>query len=193
MKKFLAAQLIVTSLLFSPTFALAIEKKAEARIASREAKQEQRLEARKEKMASREAAFKEKIQKFKDKKKAESVTKINERLAALNSKRVEVMTKHVDRMSEILLKLSAKSSSSEITQAQTAIDVAKSALTAQASQDYNIVVTSESKVGADATSAKKRLTEDLNATHQKVIDARKALTNAIEKVMVETGGSNGTK
>lgn len=179
MKKFLAAQLIATSLLLSPTFALAVEKRAEARIASREAKQEQRMEVRKDKIASREAAFKAKIQKFKDKKKAEAVTKINDRLNALNKRRVEEMSKHVDKMSEILLKVTAKGDKTAVSQAQTAIDAAKAALAVQAAQDYNITLTTESKVQQDARLAKERLTNDLKATHQKVVDARKALSEAI--------------
>lgn len=192
MKKFLAAQLIAIFLLVSPTFALAIEKSVEARIASREAKQEQRMEIRKEKIASREAVFKEKVQRFKDKKKAEAVTKINDKLNVLNKRRVEEMSKHVDKMSEILLKVTAKGDKTAVSQAQTAIDAAKAALQVQATQDYNITLTIESKVQQDARQVKQKLTDDLKATHQKVVEARQALAVAISSVSNANGGTNGS-
>ncbi len=193
MKKVFAVQVVISALLIFPSASFAIEpsaminrqeRKVETRIASQE--------ARKEKIASREAVFKEKIQKFRDKKKADAVTKINDRLNALNKRRVEEMTKHIDRMSEIIVKISSNSKV-DVSKAQSALDIAKAAVATQSAQDYNIVVSTEAKVGQDAKVAKQKLEADLKATHQKVADARKALTSAIQTAMTGMGGSNGTK
>src|SRR5258708_3873023 len=155
----------------------------------------------KDKIASKEADFKARVTAFKDKAKAQLVTRVNDLLNQINKRRTTEMSSHLDKMSGILDKLkvrvgsasssaliatkSAESSQSgsvsdAINNAQAAISKAKIGVTAQADKNYTIQVSTESAVRSDAKTQRDALFVDLKATHQLVVDAKNAVSNAIK-------------
>lgn len=186
--------------------------KVEARVASKEAKinekiedRKERLEERREKIASREAAFKAKVEQFKSKQKAVITKRLNENLVNLNNKKTEQMSNHLSKMTEILGKVESKvteatnngkdvgSAKEAIEKAKLAISEAQSTVETQSTEDYNIDISTEAKVKNDATSVRQKLAADLKATQEKVVEARKALGDAISISVSTLGGQNGTK
>lgn len=170
------------------------------KVETRKENVKERVETRKERMASKEAALKTRLQNFKDKRKATVAEKVNTNLNAISTKRVEMMSKHLGKMTEILTKLETRVSeagasgkdtsqaTSAIAEAKTAIQKAQAALGAQAQKDYTITVTSESTVKADAKGVRDSLHTDLKATHDLVIAAKQAVANAIRVAKSSLGG-----
>lgn len=163
-----------------------------------------RFEDKKEKLASRAAEFIAKLAKFRDRKKAERVEKINENLGKINKNRTAAMLRHLERMQTILDKLqervrnaSPKPDMSKVNEAlkdsSEAIDEAKKVVVNQTGKDYTIIVNTESTVKTDSQTARNSLREDLKEVHDLVVEARKALTEAIRTVVTTLGGSNATK
>lgn len=175
--------------------------KALEKIEERREKIGNRIEDRKEKIASKAAALKEKLLKFKDKKKAARVEKINENLAKINERRTEQMAKNLARMEEILAKLeeklnentSSQTSLDAISDAKTQINTAKAGVDTQSKKDYTIVATSEAKIKDAAMEARNNLHVDLKAVHGLVVTARKAVSTAISTVVssINQGVSSG--
>lgn len=165
----------------------------------------QKVEERKEKVASREAMLKEKLQKFRDKKKAAVVERINTNLEQMNARRTQQMLSMLNKMSDILTRLETRISESkdatkdftqarsEITTAKTAISVAKSSVEAQMKKEYTVTVTSETKSKDDVTLARNGLSNDLKVSHDLVVAARQAVAKAISTTVstVKGGASNG--
>lgn len=133
-----------------------------------------------EKVASKEAMLKEKLAKFKDKKKADRVEKINAELARINKKRTEQMLKFLDNAERILGKVPSGSSS-----AQAKIDEAREAVKLQAEKDYTITTTSEAKVKDDAKLAHQNLRQDLLALKKLMTEAKQAVARAIREASSE--------
>lgn len=157
----------------------------------------------KEKIASREAALKLKLNAFKDRTKAAIAEKVNTNLNRINQKRTEMMQRHLTNMSTILGKLEDRvnsgspdikdpaSARAAIASARSIIATTSAAVTAQAAKDYTIVVTSESKVRADATAQRQQLHSDLLTLRKMVIDAKQAVGSAIRTA--KSGSSTGPK
>jgi len=202
-KKIITAQIIALALFITPQVISAQTTTAQrlTPVQTRVASKEAAFKDRQQKIASREAEFKQKIQQFQDKKKADMATKINDNLAAVNAKLTANMSKNLDKMTAILNKLETRvnavtgkdtsAAKTAIQQARTAIDSAKAAVAIQSAQDYNVVITSESKVGQDAKSVRMKLETDLKATRATVVAARQAVANAISTAMSTLGGTNG--
>ncbi len=161
----------------------------------------QKLDQLRDKIASREAELKSKLSLFKDKKKAVSVERINTNLAGINKRRTDHMLGQLDKMASISAKLQdmmSKAKTSQdlsavqtaITETNTAIAIAKTAVTTQAELDYTIKVSSESAVRTDAKAARDQLHKDLQAVQEKVVAARKALSAAISSAMSTMKGTD---
>lgn len=150
----------------------------------------QRIATVKEKMATREAALKAKLDKFRDKKKAETVNKVNANLNQINQKQTEQMLKHLDKMSALLTKLETqKGSNVESSTANAAIASASAAVKVQAAKDYTLTVASESTVRKDAKKIRDALHTDLRNVRKLVIDAKQAVANAIRTARLEKGNN----
>ncbi|MDO8618613.1 MAG: hypothetical protein Q7R49_01555 [Candidatus Daviesbacteria bacterium] len=215
MKKVTTAQVIVLTLLSLPlatqvVFAQVpttnrlqkIETKA-SQVITKTASREAQLVNRQEKIASREAALKEKLLKFRDKQKATSVTKINANLIQINATRTATMSANLDKMVTILTRLEnivnsvtgkdTTAAKDAILQARAAIDAAKVAVSAQAAQDYNIVVDSETTARQDAKTVRLKLETDLKATQTLIVAARQAIAKAISTTVSTLGGNTNGK
>lgn len=170
-----------------------LQERTDAKKEKVEARKEavaQKLESKKEKMATREAALKAKLDKFRDKKKAETADKVNVNLNQINQKQTEQMLKHLDKMSALLSKLETqKGSSVESSTANAAIASASAAVKVQAAKDYTLTVTSESTVRKDAQKIRDALHTDLRNVRKLVIDAKQSVANAIRTARLEKGNN----
>lgn len=152
---------------------------------------ENRIETIKDKVASREAILKAKLQKFKDQRKASLAEKINTSLNRVNQNQTTQMQKHLATMNTILGKLENRinaqtsdikdpaAAKTAIASARSAIASASALVTAQSQKDYTILITSESKVKADAKLQRDKLHTDLQTLRKAVMDAKQAVANAI--------------
>lgn len=160
----------------------------------------------KDKVASRAAIIKGKLAKFKDKVKANRVENINNNLNVINKRRTNSMAQALEKMSQILEKLKTKAGEavaagkdvSELNSAITSAEVewaeADAAVKAQMENDYSIDVNKESTVKEDAATARNSLRTDLKSAHTQVVEARQALSNAIQTAVSSMqGGNSGTQ
>lgn len=116
------------------------------------------------------AAFKEKLAEIKDEKKQKIIEKLDTRFNEVNAKRTAQMTKHLDKMSEILGKVTGDTSS-----ARAAIQTARDAVTVQAAKTYVITISTEANLKTDVGKVRSQLEADLRAVNELVIAARKAV------------------
>jgi len=152
---------------------------------------EDKIADMKEKLASKTAALRLRLQDFRDKKKAEIAERVNNNLNKINQNQTAKMQKHLDKMSSILDRLEARVESnkpdiSDPAAARTAILAARetiattsAAVSAQALNDYTVVVTSEGRIGLDVKTQRDKLHSDLLTLRKMVIDAKQAVANAI--------------
>lgn len=163
---------------------------------------EERRDELKVKMATREAALTAKLKLFKDKQKAGIAQRVSDNLNKVNSEKVEGMNKTLGKLSDILTKLDKIASesaakgkdisalTSSIGNARDVINTAQQAVNIQAGKDYTVVASSEDKVKTDVESKRKLLNDDLKLTHQKVVDARKAVSDIIPIIRSATAGGS---
>lgn len=141
---------------------------------------------------------------FKDQKKATLLEKVSTNLNKINKNRTDHFSKFLDKAEKILTRLEERvnkagtqgkdttSAKSAIASARVAISTARSAVVAQAAKDYTVTATDETKARAAAQAMHQQLRSDLEATRQSVMDAKKAVSNAI-KVAMSSLGKSGTK
>lgn len=149
------------------------------------------VETAKEKLASRAAVLKTRLQAFKDQKKAVLAERINTNLNAINQNQTKQMQKHLNTMTNILDRLAFKvnqtagdikdpaAARAAITSARISIATASAAVSAQAQNDYTIVVTSEARIKIDAKRQRDQLHADLLALKKMIVDERQRVANAI--------------
>lgn len=114
--------------------------------------------------------FKENLKKIKDEKKQKIVEKLDIRFNEVNLKRTAQMTKHLDRMTEILSKVTGDTAS-----ASSAIQTARDAVTAQAAKTYVITISTEANLKMDVGKVRSQLEYDLKAVQELVKSARLAV------------------
>lgn len=151
--------------------------------------QEKRAAALEKFQAARET-FKENLAKIKDAKKKALVEKIDSQMANINKNRTDAMSKHLEKMNEILNRIIEKTATlkdngkdvsaveTAIAAAQKAIGSAETAVANQAGKEYVANITYESTLKNTVGAAIKQLTADLKTTHQTVTDAKKAVADA---------------
>lgn len=151
------------------------KNKREARIDLRQQIKDRvqtKREETREIIATRREEFKAKLQTIKDQKKKVLVERIDTKL-------INVNTKHTDRFTQVLSNLQTvldkMSEDLDKTQAQTAIDAAKEALENQAAKTYNITISTETALRSDVGIVTSQLRQDLVATHKLVVDAKQAV------------------
>lgn len=154
-----------------------------------------------EKVASRTAALKNRLKQFRDKKIAAVVEKVNDGLAFVNNKRTDLMLKHLNKMTEIILKVEERvnklsTSGRDVTAAQDAIVKAKDSISSaeeaaklQAEKEYAVEVSKEANAKEDTKKTRDLLKSDLVSVQQKVADARKAVSVAITEAAKAAGSS----
>lgn len=144
-----------------------------------------------QKIASKTAELKTKLQNFKNKVKADTAQRVNDNLNRINSNRVAEMSGNIQKMNNILAKLEAlpgaTSASAQIASAGAAIAAAQSAVTAQSQKNYTIQITTEATVRADVKKMRDQLMTDLQADRKLIVDAKKALVNAVAAVRPAKG------
>lgn len=140
-------------------------------------------------MAAKEASgsgmrrqeFKNKLQTVKDEGKRKIVERIDVKLAEINKRRTDAMTRHLDKMSEILAKVKLRGG--DTTAAEAAVADARSAVVAQAAKTYTITISTEDKLKINVGETMKALMTDLRKLHEgKIVPARKAVSDAISRV-----------
>ncbi|GEM_PF-5635545 len=129
---------------------------------------------------TRREEFKQKMQTIRDERKKKIVERADAKIAEINKRRTDAMTRHLDKMSEILAKVKARGG--DTTAAEAAVAEARSAVVAQAAKIYTITITTENKLKINVGETMKALKADLQAVHQKIVDARKATADAIRSV-----------
>ncbi len=161
--------------------------------------QKQREEA-KEKFKIQREEFKTKMSGIKDQRKKEVVERVDNRLSSINKNRTAALTKHLENMSAILIRIQdrvAKKKSDgvdtsavekAIVEAESAIDTAKDAVDSQAAKEYVVTITDETKLKVDVKSAFDQFKSDMEATVLAVKQAKEALTAAARAL---GGGKDG--
>lgn len=129
----------------------------------------------KDDIKERRADFKLKIAKIKDEKKKAIVEKLDIRFNEVNAKRTAQMTKHLDRMSEILGKVTGDTAS-----AGSAIEIAREAVTAQGEKTYVITISTEANLKMDVGKVRSQLEADLKAVNELVKSAREAVKSLLK-------------
>lgn len=184
----------------------AIEKNREAFKGAVEA----RREKAKELHESKREAFKEKVAAIRDEKKKAIVEAMDTRMAEVNAKRVENMTAHLAKMSEVLEKIVTRAGVAKgegkdttavdaaVTAAQAAITAAQNAVQNQAAKEYVITITDETALKNNVGTTRSGMQQELRVTHETVVAARKAVSGAVqalarvlgvEKVATPAGGT----
>jgi hypothetical protein len=159
-----------------------------------------RMNELKAKIASKEAQLKLKLQNFKDQRKAGATQRISENLNKINANRTDQMTKHLDKMSGILVKLQDRVNTSTpsadqkakidaaISSASASIDLTKTSVLNQAAKDYTLTATSEAKIKDEAKAKRDLLMSDLEVARKQVIAAKQSVANAIRVAATTLGG-----
>ncbi len=156
-----------------------------------------------EKFKQKRDEFTAKVAAIKDAKKKALAEKIDGKITQINTNRTEEMSKYIEKMKDLLGKIQAKSDElkstgtdttaveAAIKAAQTAIDKAAAAVTAQAGKQYVAALTSETALKSNFGSVAKQLEMDLKTVRQLLIDAQKAIANAA-KVLGQARGIEGS-
>lgn len=132
-----------------------------------------------------------KLEEFRNQKKAQIAERVSNNLNKISDNRVNAMMKHLDRLQEILNKLTERvtaagdngkdvtAAEGAIADAQMAIDEAKTLVEAQAGEDYTLAVGDETTVKTDAQAKREALMSDLKGVHDKIKAAKDAVVVAI--------------
>ena len=161
--------------------------------------QKQREEA-KEEFKIRREEFKTKMSEIKDQRKKEVVERVDNRLSTVNKNRTAALTKHLDQMSSILVRVQERATKRKsegvntsavdkaIVEAESAIDTAKEAINTQASIEYIVTITDETKLKVDVKTVFDQFKSNMEATVLTVKKAKEALTAAARLL---GGGTDG--
>lgn len=156
-----------------------------------------------EKFKQKRDEFKAKVAAIKDEKKKALAEKIDGKITQINTNRTEEMSRYIGKMKDLLGKIQAKSDElkgagtdttaveAAIKAAQTAVDSAAAAVTAQAGKQYVAALTSETALKNNFGSIAKQLELDLKTVRQLLINAQKAIANAA-KVLGQARGVEGS-
>ena len=143
-----------------------------------------------EKIKTEREALKVKLQSIKDERKKAAVERIDARLGEINANRMNELTKALDKIEGVLRRVSDRADravdkgidvaavKTAVTQADTAIASARSAVTAQTGKTYPLAVAGEATLRMDVKSSRDALEKDLRAVREAVKAAHEAVRNA---------------
>lgn len=135
-----------------------------------------------------------KLQKVKDRKKADSVVKINDQLQKLNERWTDHFSDVLDKLSDILIKIGGRtdklsangvdvaSVKNLMDTASTTISSARAAIAVQAAKVYTLNVTTEANLKTDVGKTRQALHSDLVKLRDVVFSARDAVHNAAQEL-----------
>lgn len=179
-----------------------MEDRREAMVVAREKFREEmktRREEAREAFQEEREAFKEKLKTLRDKKKKEILVRVDAKMAELLKKRTDTMSRHLDKMTEILQKVidraaKARENGKDTTSVEVAIATAQSAIVAAqnavaliAGNEYVVNITSELSLASDVGATRRQLSTDFRATHDTLVVARKAVSEAIRAMATVVG------
>jgi len=153
-------------------------------------------------MKERRTAFTQKLKEIKDARKKTVVERVDTKLATINKNRTDSMTKVLERLETLLAKFSEKANTvkgqgvdtasveSAITEAETAIANAKTAVLTQAAHEYTPEITDETTLRETVGAALKTLQNDLKTTYGVVTEAKRAVMKVAEE-LAKVRGSAG--
>lgn len=165
---------------------LQLQKEKAAQL--KEELKKKRVEAKQEYEAEREA-FEAKLKTLRDEKKKQIVENIDQKMAEINKNRTDAMMDHLNKMSEILIKVEEKANATgkdtslvtaAISDAQGAINAAKAKVTEQAGKEYVITIQSDDTLKTDVGKVISTLTADLKSVQAFVVEARQKVSAAIQ-------------
>lgn len=146
-------------------------------------------------MDAKKEEFKAKIAAIKDSKKKITAERVDEKLALINTKQTDVMSKAVVRLQELLNKFIDRTNAAKgtgvdtseveaaIANAKTALSAAEASIAAQKAKTYTADVTDETSVGKAFSTELKQLRSDLKVTHDSVKAAKKAVREVAMELM----------
>ncbi len=139
---------------------------------------------------AKRAELKTRLQRIKDERKRQVVEKIDRSLDALNKRMTDHFMKMLDKLEDILARISERADRAEsggtdvssvdaaIIAAQEAIRTARTAVEAQAAKTYNLAVNTEAGLRSDVGKARQALHADLKALFETVKKAKNAVHEA---------------
>lgn len=155
--------------------------------------------------------FVKKLQEIKDQKKQNLVQKISDKINEINQKKTTQMMEVLDKMGKILDRIESEATLGDfgtlgslgslenlIKNARSAIETAKTAVQAQQEKEYVVLITTEGNLRINVGQTVSMMENDVRTTRQKVIDARKAVFDAVGEFMKmrnqrEASGSGSLK
>lgn len=161
----------------------------------------------KEEMAAKREEFKKKIEEMKDTKKKEGVERIDEKINNLNEKHTVRLSGFIENVMRVLTNLQKRadalkakgvdttSINTMITDAETALKDAQTAVDAQAAKSYTMDITDEATVKTSAQDLLTQFRTDLKALHEvvkaahlKVVEIAREIAK-LQKTNMPTGGA----
>jgi hypothetical protein len=158
----------------------------------------QQIQKEKEQMQSlikqEREEFKEKSKLIRDTQKQATLTRIDEKIAMINTKRTNSMNAHLTKLTTLLDKIASKAAMSKqqgydttiadkaIEDAYKQLESAKASVSAQSEKEYVIQIQDETNLKNTVGQTIKKLTEDLKATYQTIIRARQSVIEAAREV-----------
>lgn len=161
---------------------------------------ENKMESKEDREA-RKAAFKEKLQTLKDERKKAVAEKLDATLATINKSRTDTMTANITKLTNILKWLETKKDEEKaeghetapveiaITNAETALAAATTAVNAQAAKDYTATVADDTTLKANFQTQVTQLKADLKVAHKTVVDAKEAVRAVAKSLRQLEGGA----
>lgn len=169
------------------------EERVEARATLAEERYDARVTGIEKRIEVREE-FRSRLQTIRDERKRKLAETLDQRLTNLNANRTAQMTEFLNRLEEILNKISDRAEGAKangidvsgvetaVATAKTAIATARAAVEAQAAKDYAAAITAESELKIVFSSQIQELQADLKATRDQVFAARDAVRAAGEEL-----------
>lgn len=135
-----------------------------------------------------------KLEKIKDRKKADSVQKINDQLQKLNERWTDHFTDVLGHLSDVLMKISTRTDKlsasginvvsvvNAMNTASSTIASARTAVATQAAKVYTITITTDKNLKTDVGKSRQALHSDLVKLRDVVFGARNAVHNAVQEL-----------
>lgn len=192
---------LLTFIMAAPVFAQDYGSTASSAPSVPTARQE-RQQAREEKQTAIQnarATFQAKLATIKNAQKQAIVTRIDSLITQVNANRTSIMLNQLSRIENLLNRLETRANmaatsgqsiatvTTAITAARTAIATARTAVQAQAVKTYVINITTEANLGAAVSATRTQFAKDLQATHQTVLSARKAVVTVLQALAKVVG------
>jgi len=128
---------------------------------------------------AKRAEFNTKLQTIKDQNKKSLVERINSRLAEINKNQTDKYNVILGELQSFLDKISSSAtptaSLANITNAQNKINIAKSAVSAQAQRVYIMTITDDATLRQNAGAVVSQFRQDITSVYKLVVDAKQAI------------------